>query len=217
MSGGGGGSTDIEDTPEQRHMAEVAAEKWNYAQEQLAPLENEYMQDVGQMTTPSRMGYIEGQASQGQMQATHDLMGEASGKLNQAGIDPSSGRAQSVMTGLSLDAAEAGGSQMGRGQFEQENQQVQGLQNIVAMGQGESGQAQAGLSTVASYAQSDARSDAVQSFNRRSANLQLLGQVAGAGTRYGLDQIGGNSAAGLGLDTGVNQDAIDASIALNRG
>ncbi len=106
---------------------------------------------------------------------------------------------------------------MGRGQFEQENQQVQGLQNIVAMGQGDAGQAQAGLSTVASYAQSDARSEAVQSFNRRSANLQLLGQVAGAGTRYGLDQMGGGGSAGLGLDTGVNQSAIDASIALNRG
>ncbi len=46
MSGGGGGSADIEDTPEQRHLAQVAAEKWNYAQQHLAPLENEYMQDV---------------------------------------------------------------------------------------------------------------------------------------------------------------------------
>ncbi|MDT8895628.1 hypothetical protein RSO41_13300 [Halomonas sp. I1] len=216
MSGGGGGSNEIEDTPEQRHLAKVAAEKWNYAQRELAPAENEYMQDVGEMTTPSRMGYIEGQASQGQMQATDQLMGDATGQLNQAGIDPSSGRAQSVMTGLSLDAAQAGGSQMGRGQFEQQNQQVQGLQNIVAMGQGESGQAQAGLSTLATQAQADARAEAQQSFNRRSANLQLLGQVAGAGTRYGLQGMGGSS-GGLGMEGGVNQGAIDASVALNSG
>lgn len=216
MSGGSGGS-EIEDTPEQRHLAKVAAEKWNYAQEELAPLENEYMQDVGQMTGPSRMGYIEGQASQGQMQATGELMDQASSQLNQGGIDPSSGRAQSAMTGLSLDTSQAGGEQMGRGQFEQESQQLQGLQNVVAMGQGDAGQAQAGLSSVASQAQSDARSQAMQSFNRRSANLQLLGQVAGAGTRYGLDQMGSGGSSGLGLDTGVNQSAIDASIALNNG
>lgn len=38
MSGGGGGDNEIEDTPEQRYLAQVAAEKWNFAQDQLAPL-----------------------------------------------------------------------------------------------------------------------------------------------------------------------------------
>lgn len=211
---GGGGDTDVEDTPEQRHMAQVAAEKWNYAQERLAPLEGEYMQDVGKMTAPSKMGYIEGQASQGQMQATGDMMEQANSQLAQGGIDPSSGRAQSTNTGLTLDAAEAGGETMGRAQFEQENQQVQGLQNIVAMGQGESGQAQAGMSSVASQASADARNEAMQNFNRRNANLQLLGNVAGAGARYGMQGSGGGN-SGLGLDTGVNQSAIDASKTIN--
>lgn len=35
MSTGADGGNDIEDTPEQRQLAAVAAEKWNFAQQEL--------------------------------------------------------------------------------------------------------------------------------------------------------------------------------------
>lgn len=203
--GGGGGDNEIENTPGQRYLAQVAAEKWNFAQDQLAPLEGRYMEQVSDMTSPGNMSYIRGRTSQAQLQTTGDLMGQASGQLTQAGIDPSSGRYQSAMHGLALDTAQAGGETLGRAQFEQESQQIQGLQNIVAMGQGEAGQAQAGLAGIAGQAAADARSSAVNSFNRNSANLQLLGTVAGVGTRYGLQGLGAGVATpgyrpGVGLD-----------------
>lgn len=182
MSGGGGGDNSVKDTPEQRHLAEVAAEKWNYAQENLAPLENAYMESVGDMTSDANMSYISGRTLQSQQQAVSDASQQAGMQLGQAGIDPSSGRAQAAMSGIALDGASAGGETLGRAQFEQENQQVQGLQNIVAIGQGQAGQAQAGLSGIAAQSAQDARQSAATQFNRRSANLQLLGQVAGAGT-----------------------------------
>ncbi|WP_163557596.1 hypothetical protein [Halomonas sp. NO4] len=208
--GGGGGDNTVEDTPEQRYLAQVAAEKWNFAQRELAPLEDEYMEQVAGMTDPDRMAYIRGRTMQSQQQAASDLRGEAAGQLGEAGIDPTSGRYQDTMGGLSLDAAEAGGETLGRAQFEQENQQIQGLQNITAIGQGQAGQAQQGLAGVADVAAADARDTASQRFNRRSANLQLLGQVAGAGTRYGLQELGGET-QGLGMDDGVSQTAIDTS------
>nr|WP_299241365.1 hypothetical protein [uncultured Halomonas sp.] len=212
--GGGGGDNDIEDTPEQRYLAQVAAEKWNYAQQELAPLEQAYMDDVNAMTGESRMDYIKGQASQGQLQATGEMMGQATQQLERGGIDPSSGRFQTAMSGLSLGAAQSGGETMGRGQFDQENQQIKGIQNIVAMGNGQQTQAQAGLSGVASQASADARASAVDSYNRSSANLQLLGNVAGAGARYGIQGMN-SQPTGLGMPGGVSQTAINSSKAIN--
>lgn len=208
MSGGGGGDNTVKDTPEQRQLAAVAAEKWNFAQGRLAPLEDAYMEQVGQMTDPSKMSYIRGRTMQAQGQAASELTGQAGRQLQQGGIDPSSGRYQGAMTGLNLDLAQTGGDTLGRAQFEQENQQIQGMQNIVAIGQGQAGQAQAGLAGLASQSAADARSSAVNSFNRRSANLQLLGQVAGAGVNYGLGGMGGGqptnmySEMGAGLQPG---------------
>lgn len=209
MSGGGGDNT-VEDTPEQRELAAVAAEKWNFAQEKLAPLEDAYMQQVEQMTGEGNMSYIRGRTMQAQQQAGSEIADQAGQQLQQGGIDPSSGRYQGAMTGLSLDTAQAGGETLGRAQFEQENQQIQGMQNIVAMGQGEATQAQAGLAGLADQSAADARSSAANQFNRRSANLQLLGQVAGAGTAYGLDGMGGGT-PGLGMESGVSQTAINSS------
>ncbi|WP_433925037.1 hypothetical protein ACN06F_09040 [Vreelandella sp. 21] len=188
MSGGGGGDTTVKDTPEQRQLAQVAAEKWNFAQEKLAPLENAYMESVGDMTSDANMSYIAGRTLQSQQQAVSDASQQAGLQLSQAGIDPSSGRAQSAMSGIALGGASAGGETLGRAQFEQENQQVRGLQNIVAIGQGKAGQAQQGLSSIASQSAVDARQTAANRFNRRSANLQLLGQAAGAGTVNYLNQ-----------------------------
>jgi len=210
MSGGGGGDNTVKDTPEQRQLAAVAAEKWNFAQERLAPLEDAYMESVGQMTDAGKMSYIRGRTMQAQQQAGSELADQAGQQLQQGGIDPSSGRYQGTMSGLSLDTAQAGGETLGRAQFEQENQQVQGLQNIVAIGQGQAGQAQAGLAGLADQSAADARQSAATQFNRRSANLQLLGQVAGAGTAYGLDNWGG-STPGLGMEGGVSQAAINTS------
>ncbi|WP_110665215.1 hypothetical protein [Salinicola halophilus] len=208
MSGGSKPSTP-KDTPEQRDLARVAGEKWNYAQQNLAPLEDEYMRDVGQMTDDGRMAYVRGRASQGQMQGMSQMLEQGSEQLSQGGIDPSSGRATTAMSGLSMSAAAAGADTTARAQFEQENEQIRGLQNITAMGQGEATQAQNGLSGIASQSAADARSSAVETFNRKSANLQLLGTAAGMGATYGLGggegpALGGTAAPDYQAGTGLN-------------
>lgn len=213
----GGGGNDIEDTPEQRYLAQVAAEKWNFAQENLAPLEDEYMASVDGMDSESKMSYIRGRTMQAQTQAQSQAQGDLAKGLGRAGLNPNSGRFQGDQTGLALDIAEAGGENLGRAQFEQDNQKVMGLQNITAIGQGQSGRAQAGLSRMAQESSNDAINDAQQAFNRRSANLQLVGTVAGAGTRYGMESdwfsTPDATATGMslpdqpyGMNTGANPD-----------
>ena len=215
----GGGDNKVKDTPQQKYLAQVAAEKWNFAQQELAPLENEYMQYVEQMDSAENMSYIRGRTFQAQNQAQSQAGQQAARGLGQGGINPNSGRFQSEMYGIGQDVANAGGEQAGRAQFEQDSQKVRGLQNIVAIGQGQSGTAQAGLSSVAQASASDAINSAQNSFNRRAANLQLLGNLAGAGAAYGMGGMGGGStpsqttglnipsepySAGLGLNTGPN-------------
>lgn len=203
----GGGDNDVKDTPEQKYLAQVAAEKWNFAQENLAPLEDEYMASVDQMDSESNMSYIRGRTMQAQTQAQSEAQGELSRGMGRAGINPNSGRAQGDQQGLALDVAEAGGENLGRAQFEQDNQKVMGLQNVTAIGQGQSGRAQAGLSRMAQESSADAVSDAKQAFNRRSANLQLVGSVAGAGTRYGMEGMNAPSTEGYGMNTGFDTGA----------
>ncbi|MGP9826906.1 hypothetical protein ACT048_20750 [Ectopseudomonas khazarica] len=189
--GGGGGDNDIKDTPEQRYAAQVAAEKWNFAQDQLAPLENEYMARVDGMDSARRMGYIAGRVNQSTMQQQAELGQQVGLQMGQAGIDPSSGRWLGSMADATQAVAAGGGDTLGRAQFEQSKQKVAGLQNIVAIGSGESTQAQAGLSDLASTAAADSRAKSIDTFNRKQANLQLLGAVGGAAANYGLQHFSG--------------------------
>lgn len=198
MSGGGGKKQDntIKDTPEQRYAAQVAAEKWNFAQSTLAPLEDQYMANVNDMDSEGRMGYIRGRANQASMGGMSQGLKQVDAQLGQAGINPNSGRWTGTQTDLAEQSAQQGGETMGRAQFQQRAEKTKGMQNIVAMGAGEATQAQAGLSDIASASARDARGDATNSFNRRSANLQLLGAAAGAATSYGMNAYGGGVSAG---------------------
>jgi len=206
MSGGGGGDNDIKDTPEQKYLAKVAAEKWNYAQRKLAPLEDEYMKHVDQMDSEGNMSYIRGRTMQAQNRAMSNTQSKMAEGLAGAGVNPNSGRFLGETSGLTGDLAQSGGEMLGRAQFEQDSQKVRGLQNIVAIGQGQSGQAQAGLSRLAQESSADAISNAQNAFNRRSANLQLVGQVAGAGAGYGMENgwLGGSQADQYGAPTNFN-------------
>lgn len=220
MSGGGKKSDNtVKDTPEQRYAAQVAAEKWNFAQSTLAPLEDQYMANVEDMDSEGRMSYIRGRANQASMGGMSQGLQQVNAQLGQAGINPNSGRWTGTQADFAEQSAQQGGETMGRAQFQQRAEKIKGMQNIVAMGAGESAQAQAGLSDIASASASDARNQATNSFNRRSANLQLLGAAAGAATNYGMNKFGGvvgttqQSPAGVGLsgfdnNFGLSQNSV---------
>lgn len=216
MSGGGGKSDNtIKDTPEQRHAAQVAAEKWNFAQNNLAPLEDQYMANVEDMDSEGRMSYIRGRTNQSSMGGLSQGLQQVGQQLGQAGINPNSGRWQGTQADLAEQSAQQGGETMGRAQFQQRAEKIKGMQNIVAMGAGEATQAQAGLSDIASVSARDARNDATNSFNRRSANLQLLGAAAGAAANYGMNTYG-RSSFPAGQAQGVGLSGFDGGFGLSQ-
>lgn len=202
MSGGGGDEADntIENTPEQRYAAKVAAEKWNYAQQVLAPLEDEYMSRVDDLDSNGRMSYLRGVTTQASQAQLSKGLADVGAQLGQGGINPNSGRWAGTMADYAGEKAQQGGETMGRAQFQQTTEKVRGLQNVVAIGSGQSGQAQNGLSDIASQSAADARQESATSFNRRSANLQLLGGIAGAGANFAMGKLTTPSSSGAGLN-----------------
>ena len=194
MSGGGAkADNSIQDTPEQKFAAQVAAEKWNYAQERLAPVENAYMKRVDDMDSAGSMAYVRGKANAGTQQALASGLKQVDqGMAQQYGLNPNSGRSVGAQADLAASVGAAGGDTMARAQFEQKGQKIAGLSSVAAIGQGQSSQAQAGLNTVANQAAQDAQAAAFNSFNRKSANLQLAGAAMGAvagGAAYGLNNM----------------------------
>jgi hypothetical protein len=169
------------------------------------------------MDSESNMSYIRGRTMQAQTQAQGEVQGQLEDGLGKAGVNPNSGRFQGDVSGLGLDLAESGGENLGRAQFEQDNQKVMGMQNVTAIGQGQSGRAQAGLSGLAQQSSYDAIGDAKNAYNRRSANLQLVGNIAGAGTRYGMEKSPNQYSMDTGLDTSSNNFDLDTASGGNYG
>jgi uncharacterized protein (DUF849 family) len=216
MSGGGDDDTKITDTPEQRYMAQIAAEKWNFAQDNLAPLEDLYMKRVDDLDSASRNSYLRGVTNQANQASLGNNTQKVTQQLGQAGINPNSGRFIGTQTQLADQSASNGGETMGRAQFQQQIEKTKGLQNVIALGAGKETMATNGLGDIANASSKDAMADSRQAFSRNQSNLQLLGTLAGGATRVGLAAAGNgwlgetaqnaynNSKLGAGLNLGGN-------------
>ena len=183
---GGGGSTQIKDTKAQKTLASIAAQRFNLYQQYYIPLENQFMTDVFAMKSDGAFNDVEGFVNalqQPQFQAARKNM---ENKAFAMGADPTSGQYQA--TAAKMQEAQAQG--MGRGTAEALSGQVdryyQGMQNIVAMGQGQAGQAMAGLGDVATLGQKRGQAIAQESMSNYTGGLGALGAAAGLG--YGYSQ-----------------------------
>lgn len=177
----GGKSDEIEETAEEKELAQIANEKWEFTQSTLNPLMDQYMAKTDAMVTDEAYDYTSGrvnESSQVQQAAQREQINQ---NMNQSGIDPSSGRALQTNTQAQTVGASSAGDLDARAGMEQTNQYVKGNQTITAIGLGQQAEAQAGLGEVASYATNEAINDGYTTFNRNSANMQLLGTAAGIG------------------------------------
>lgn len=183
---GGGKEKKPRDSAQTRALAAVAAEKWNFAQSKLRPLQQLYMEQVGQINTDQNKQYVRGRANDGMQDALGDASSAIAKQAHTRGLSLDSGAVSGANTDAAIAAASAGGDTANRGELELGNQEVMGMQNILNMGSGQETRALAGMTRMSRAASDDARSSAINTFNRRSANLQTLGTIAGAGTRAAM-------------------------------
>ena len=185
---GGGGDNKIEETEEQKALAEVSQKQWQDYLENYRPLENAYMDDVDRMNTSQQYNQVAGLAAVPVESEFSTAVADTSRAMVGAGINPNSGAFKSQMSKLDRSKSSAKADSISQAQLGQQNRYVGGIQNIVRMGQGQSTQSVQGLSDVASMSGQKAYNDARISISNSQDNAQLGGAVIGAGTRYGLQQ-----------------------------
>ena len=178
---GGGGSTTIKDTKSQKALASIAAQRFNLYQQYYVPLENEFMGQVAAMTSPESFENVESYVTSLQQPEFQNARRQLESQAFSQGADPTSGQYQAA----SQQATQAQARGMGLGTAEGLSGQVdryyQGMQNIVAMGQGQAGSAIAGLGDVGELAQKRGIAEAKQTAQRSQGNASIVGTGLGVG------------------------------------
>ena len=182
----GGGSTTIKDTKSQKALASIAAKRFNLYQQYYVPLENQFMSDVAGMVDPTAFESVEGfvnSIQQPEFQAARRGMQQQAFAM---GADPTSGQYQAAAAQAQQAQAKGMGLGTAEGLSGQVDRYYQGMQNIIAMGQGQAGQAIAGLGDVGNIAQQRAAAEAKTSFSNYLGRQQLIGSAVGTGVGLGM-------------------------------
>ena len=192
--GGGGGPASIKDTAAQKKLAELAAKRFNLYQKYFVPLENQYISDVFSLGDDSSFESVDAfinALQQPEYQATRKgIQAEAFAR----GMDPTSGQYQGNVENLLTQAARGGALGAAEAQSGQVDRKYQGIQNVIQMGQGQAGQAIAGLGDVATLALERAKSEAKTAATDYFARQATLGTAVGTGA--GLYMASGGFTSG---------------------
>lgn len=183
-----GGSGEVKETAEQRALADIMTERFAFYRDNYGAAEDEYFDSVSRYKDPTVSDYAADLSSTAAVDTFSDILGGTQSQLTSAGVDPSSGAFQ----GAIRDVADAGGavtaSNVSRGRTAVNDQYVQGLTNIAAIGNGKATDAISSFGDIAQQSGERAADRAVDSHNNRSANVHTGAQIAGAGTRALLEQ-----------------------------
>ncbi|WP_409308667.1 hypothetical protein [Pectobacterium sp. B1J-3] len=198
MGKGGGGSTEVKETSQQRAAADVARQQWDLYQNELKPYENIFMDKVDGLNDQQKYDGIAGDVNLGYQQAFGQVRRQASDGLTSAGVDPSSGKFQSTLNDVATDQVSGTIDATNRSQTDQQNKYVAGLQDIQAMGSGQKAEALQGFQSIAAASQRKAVSDAESSLAKQQSKQALTGAVGGALASYGLSSLSKKTPAPTG-------------------
>jgi hypothetical protein len=165
----GKGPKKLDETEQERALAEIAAQRFNRYKEVFAPLEDQYIQqvfDVRDQSNYENAGGIAAAQFQREFQTGQDKLSD---QMFQQGVDPSSGafqensaalrRAQAVGQGLGVSGAKVANT----------DRFYQGLRGVMAIGQGQASDAIEGMAGIARQSQETANAAAARAFDKSSA------------------------------------------------
>ena len=191
--GGGGDAPEVEETAAERALAETSAMKWKDYQENFVPLENQYMQRVNDLGTENAQGLVGNQA---RSQVMSQMQGQNSGLAKQSfqqNLDPTSGAFKTKSMALNNAIQKTRENAANNAQFAAENSYIQGLGNIVAMGNGQETTAFNSMGNLAQQATGEAINDARNDFTKLQSDKEMTGAVVGGLASYGMNAAQGGS------------------------
>nr|BAR25702.1 hypothetical protein [uncultured Mediterranean phage uvMED]BAR25745.1 hypothetical protein [uncultured Mediterranean phage uvMED] len=181
MCGGGDGPATIADTAAQKKLAELAAKRFNLYQQYFVPLENQYISDIfnlGDSATFESVDAFVNAIQQPEYQATRKgIEAEAFAR----GMDPTSGQYRGAVSNVLTSSGRGGALGAAEALSGQVDRKYQGMQNLIQMGQGQSGKAIAGLGDVATLALERAKSEGKTAAADYLGKQQLVGTAVGTG------------------------------------
>lgn len=186
---GGGGSVEVKETETQKAQAEVAESMWELYQQELAPYEDVFIQDVNKMNNPLAYQKAAGDTNMSYSSQFSDARDNAANSLTSAGVNPNSGKFGTTQNSLTRQQAFQENDAINQAQSSQADQYVGGLEDALAIGSGESAQNMSALDNLSNASNKAAISDA------RSAETASLAQpdalsLANSGIRAGMGGVG---------------------------
>lgn len=178
---GGGGSTQVKDTAAQKKLASIAAQRFNLYQKYYVPLENQFIGEVQAMSGDAAYKDVEGVISASLNPQFQNARNVVNQRLFSQNVDPSSGRFSAASVDLTNEQGRGMGLGVAAGLSGQTDRYYQGLQNIVAMGQGQAGTAMSGLGDIAGFAGNVARSQSRGELDKYMARQEQAGTAIGTG------------------------------------
>ena len=175
------GDDKVKDSEDQKALARIAAEKMQFFDEELAPLQELYFQRNAEAKSPGQKSYLTGRVNQ----ATEQAFGNAANRIRRQSInsrvDPDSGAFKADVANSDINKARSSGESQALAEVTQDDEYVSGLTNVLALGSGKSTEAQEGINRIAQYSQQKAVQDASDNFQSNQDRLAIAGSAAGAG------------------------------------
>lgn len=181
-----GGSSEVKETSYQKAEADVASKMWNDYQTNLKPYEDIFINKVGDLNNESNYGKLAGDAATQTTSAFNQSQNKLAAGLAAGGVDPSSGKYQATLGDVARSQTASQLDTTTKAQNDQQNKYTAGLQDVVALGAGQQGEALSGYASLANASGNKAISDAQSDFNNHASTLSSLGQAAGMVTKYNL-------------------------------
>lgn len=177
------------ESPMTRALADISAEKWSMYQNDLVPVENQYMEQINAMNKPDQYELAGGMAQAEAMRQYQPMIDRGKANLMQAGAAPNSGAFTSNMAGLRMSGATGASQAQMLAQAGQQDRYRAGLESVMGIGNGQSTLAQNSMTSLAQQSVDAAKQQAANNWAERSATVRGLGQVGGMLTNVGLNAV----------------------------
>ncbi len=178
---GGGGSANIQETKSSKKLASIAAQRFNLYQKYHVPMENQFISEVQAMNTQASFDTVEGVVAASMKPQFQQMYNQVKQNLAQQNVDPSSGKYEAITSQVAQAEARGVGTGTASGLGGQVDRYYQGMQNVVALGQGQAGTSISGLGDIASMAGNVGRAQASSRLDRYLGRQEMAGTLVGTG------------------------------------
>jgi len=175
-----GGDAEVEETKDEKVLAQVGKQQWERYKDTFAPLENVLM-DRARMGEPEQ-AQATGVANAAVQQEYDGQTEQITQAMGERGVSAGSGATVSALGSSALDRAASQAMTQVNAQENVADAHYEGLESVIQLGRGKSADAVQGMSNIAARSNQEAVNSALNDFERRRSNVQGAASLAGAGT-----------------------------------